>query len=127
MPLQRSEVLEHIWKQDDAWPTSVCRTFILQWANVLESKEVLKKANIAYPAVMMMVFVLYRNYVRLCVQKMPMQTDGWPGLDKSKQSCLDKELDLLQAKAVILNWIKDLRAQPEVGNIHNVYSLYSFK
>lgn len=39
-PLQRSAVLEHIWKQDDIWPSPLCRTFILQWASVLESKEV---------------------------------------------------------------------------------------
>lgn len=40
LPLQRSAVLEHIWKQDDIWPTPLCRTFIWQWASVLESKEV---------------------------------------------------------------------------------------
>lgn len=36
--LQRSEVLEHIWKQDDIWPTPLCQGFILQWTTVLESK-----------------------------------------------------------------------------------------
>ena len=38
LPLQRSTVLENIWKLDDTWPTSLCRTFILQWASMLESK-----------------------------------------------------------------------------------------
>lgn len=44
-----------------------------------------------------------------------MQTDGWPEMDEGKLPDLINELDLLQAKNVILNWIKDLRAQPEVG------------
>ncbi|KAM3597600.1 uncharacterized protein V6R79_006698 [Siganus canaliculatus] len=80
---QKSSVLEHIWKQDDTWPTSLCRAFILQWASMLESKN------------------------------RPMQTDGWPEMDKGKQSHLRQEEELLYAKAVILTWIKDLRAQPE--------------
>nr|XP_020453407.1 butyrophilin subfamily 1 member A1-like [Monopterus albus] len=80
---QRSSVLEHIWNLEDTWPTSLCRAFILQWASVLESK------------------------------KRPMQTDGWPEMDEGKLPDLITEQDLLQAKAVILNWIKDLRAQPE--------------
>lgn len=46
-----------------------------------------------------------------------MQTDGWPEVDESKWPELNNEQDLLQAKTLILNWIKDLRAQPEVGNI----------
>lgn len=44
-----------------------------------------------------------------------MQTDGWPEVDEVKQFDLINEQDILQAKAVILNWVKDLRAQPEVG------------
>ncbi|XP_017283593.1 butyrophilin subfamily 3 member A3 [Kryptolebias marmoratus] len=80
---QRSEVLEHIWNQDDTWPTSLCRLFILQWASMLENKKSL------------------------------MQTDGWPETDEGKQPGLMTLQDLLQAKTVILNWIKDLRAQPE--------------
>lgn len=36
--LQRSEVLELIWNQDDTWPTFLCRLFILQWASMLENK-----------------------------------------------------------------------------------------
>ncbi|XP_036069218.1 tripartite motif-containing protein 6 isoform X2 [Oryzias melastigma] len=36
---QRSVVLEHIFNQDDTWPTSLCRIFTLQWANMLESKR----------------------------------------------------------------------------------------
>lgn len=38
--LQRSAVLEHIWKQDDVWPAPLCRTFLWQWASVLETREV---------------------------------------------------------------------------------------
>lgn len=49
----------------------------------------------------------------VCVQKRPMQTDGWPELDEAKQPDMTEQ-DLLQAKSVILTWIKDLRAQPEV-------------
>lgn len=56
-------------------------------------------------------------YFCLCVQKRPMQTDGWPEVDESKQPELHNEQDLLQAKNLILNWIKDLRAQPEVGDV----------
>lgn len=80
---QRSAVLEHIWGLDDIWPTSLCRAFIVQWAAMLESK------------------------------KRPMQTDGWPEMDEGKQPDLISEQDLMQAKNVILTWIKDLRAQPE--------------
>lgn len=46
-----------------------------------------------------------------------MQTDGWPEMDEVKHPDMINEQDLLEAKAVILNWIKDLRAQPEVGNV----------
>ena len=42
-----------------------------------------------------------------------MQTDGWPELNETKQPEMTEQ-DLLQAKSVILTWIKDLRAQPEV-------------
>lgn len=55
--------------------------------------------------------------VCVCVQKRPMQTDGWPEMDEVKHPDMINEQDLLEAKAVILNWIKDLRAQPEVGNV----------
>ncbi|AWP18715.1 putative butyrophilin subfamily 3 member A3-like isoform 2 [Scophthalmus maximus] len=80
---QRSEVLEHIWNQEDTWSTPLCRVFILQWASMLETK------------------------------KRPMQTDGWPEINEGKLPDQINEEDLLQAKNVILNWIKDLRAQPE--------------
>lgn len=45
----------------------------------------------------------------------PMQTDGWPEMNEGKQPSVTSEKDLQQAKAVILEWIKDIRAQPEVG------------
>ncbi|MEQ2183486.1 hypothetical protein GOODEAATRI_033164, partial [Goodea atripinnis] len=76
-------VLEHIWNQDDTWPSPLCRVFILQWASMLENKKKL------------------------------MQSDGWPEVDEGKQPDLINGQDLEQAKAVIVNWIKDLRAQPE--------------
>lgn len=44
-----------------------------------------------------------------------MQTDGWPGMDDGKQPDVSNENDLQQAKDAILDWIKDIRAQPEVG------------
>lgn len=44
-----------------------------------------------------------------------MQTDGWPEMDEGKHPDLINEQDIQQAKTMILNWIKDLRAQPEVG------------
>ncbi|XP_041832149.1 butyrophilin subfamily 3 member A3 [Melanotaenia boesemani] len=80
---QRSAVLEHIWNQDDIWSTSLCSSFILQWASMLESK------------------------------RRPMQTDGWPETNKGTQPDLINVNDLQQAKTEILNWVKDLRAQPE--------------
>ncbi|XP_056143225.1 butyrophilin subfamily 3 member A3 [Lampris incognitus] len=80
---QKSEVLENIWNLDDTWPTPVCRAFILEWASMLESK------------------------------KRPMQTDGWPENVEVKDQDLADEQDMHQAKMVILNWTKDLRAQPE--------------
>ncbi|XP_051571617.1 butyrophilin subfamily 3 member A3 isoform X2 [Myxocyprinus asiaticus] len=36
---QRSEVLEHISSSEDVWPTLTCRSFILEWASMLESKQ----------------------------------------------------------------------------------------
>ncbi|XP_037544847.1 butyrophilin subfamily 3 member A3 [Nematolebias whitei] len=80
---QRSEVLEHVWNQDDTWPTPLCQLFILQWASMLENKERL------------------------------MQTDGWPEMDEDKQPDMMTLHDLQQAKTAILNWVQDLRAQPE--------------
>lgn len=47
-----------------------------------------------------------------------MQTDGWPEMEEGKQPDLINEQDLMQAKNEILNWIKDLRAQPEVGRLN---------
>lgn len=55
-----------------------------------------------------------------------MQTDGWPEMDDVKHPDMINEQDLLQAKAVILNWIKDLRAQPEVRSINNIYCYPGF-
>uniref|UniRef100_A0A3Q3WGD2 B30.2/SPRY domain-containing protein n=1 Tax=Mola mola TaxID=94237 RepID=A0A3Q3WGD2_MOLML len=81
---QKSAVLEHIWKQDDTWPPSLCRAFILQWASILESK-----------------------------QKRPMQTDGWPKMEEFEQTAMLNTQDLLQARIAMLKWMKDLRAQPE--------------
>ncbi len=49
-----------------------------------------------------------------------MQTDGWPEVEEVKHPDMINEQDLLEAKTVILNWIKDLRAQPEVGS-SNIY------
>lgn len=50
-----------------------------------------------------------------------MQSDGWPEMNESEQHDLINAQDLLKAKTVILNWLKDLRAQPEVGSL-NMYS-----
>ncbi|XP_034045925.1 butyrophilin subfamily 1 member A1 [Thalassophryne amazonica] len=80
---QKSAVLVHICNHDDLWPTPLCKTFIQEWASVLESK------------------------------KRPMQTDGWPGVDDGNQPNMAQEQDMLQARTAFLNWIKDLRAQPE--------------
>lgn len=56
---------------------------------------------------------------KVCVypQKRPLQTDGWPEMDELKQGGRIDEQDAQQAKSVILNWIKDLRAQPEVADV----------
>lgn len=80
---QKSEVLEYIWNLEDTWPTPLCQAFILEWACMLESK------------------------------KRPMQTDGWPESTERSSQDLVSEQDLQEAKTVILNWTKDLRAQPE--------------
>lgn len=92
---QNTEVLEHIWSLEDTWPTPLCQDFILQWASMMESK------------------------------KRPMQTDGWPEKaeqkdqenqekqEKQEKELQDLEKDLEMAKAVLLTWVKDLRAQPE--------------
>ncbi|KAG9264539.1 butyrophilin subfamily 1 member A1 [Astyanax mexicanus] len=80
---QRSEVLENITSCEDVWPTLTCRAFILEWASMLESK------------------------------KRPMQTDGWPEKSDWKELSLTNEQDIESAKVLILNWLKDLRAQPE--------------
>ncbi|KAM6957013.1 butyrophilin subfamily 3 member A3 [Aplochiton taeniatus] len=74
---QKSDVLDNIVSLDDTWPTPLCRTFILEWASMLESK------------------------------KRSMQTDYRPEETKGE------EQDLEQAKIILLNWTKDLRAQPE--------------
>lgn len=109
--LQRSAVLEYIWKQDDIWPTPLCRTFIWQWASVLESKEV---HDIC---VLLLSFSPLLTKVCVFPKKRPLQTDGWPEMDELKQAGLTKEQDVQQAKSVIFNWIRDLRAQPEVADV----------
>ncbi|XP_029584046.1 butyrophilin subfamily 1 member A1 isoform X1 [Salmo trutta] len=81
---QRSEVLGNIWKLEDIWPTPLCRAFILEWASLLESK-----------------------------QKRPMQSDGWPEESELREQDLFSENDMENAKRTIINWTKDLRAQPE--------------
>ncbi|XP_029620596.1 butyrophilin subfamily 1 member A1 [Salmo trutta] len=35
---QRSNVLAHIWTNEDSWPPSVCRDCIVEWAAVLENR-----------------------------------------------------------------------------------------
>ncbi|KAL0993396.1 hypothetical protein UPYG_G00107280 [Umbra pygmaea] len=80
---QRSEVLEKIWNGEDTWSTSLCRAFILDWSSLLESK------------------------------KRPMQTDGWPEQSEVRKQELLDEQDMKRAKRTIVNWAKDLRAQPE--------------
>lgn len=37
-PLQRSNILAHIWTCEDVWPPHVCRDFIVDWAAVLERR-----------------------------------------------------------------------------------------
>ncbi|XP_075994862.1 butyrophilin subfamily 3 member A3 [Genypterus blacodes] len=80
---QRSAVLEYIWNLDDVWSTPQCRAFIREWASMLESK------------------------------KRPLQTDGWPEKHEGKQQDEVSEEEMHQAKMGIINWVKDLRAQPE--------------
>lgn len=46
-------------------------------------------------------------------RKRPMQTDGWPEMIESGEYDVYDEQHVQQAKAVILNWVKDLKAQPE--------------
>lgn len=53
-----------------------------------------------------------------------MQTDGWPETDEDKQPDLMTLHDLQLAKTAILNWVQDLRAQPEVDLL--MHSLSSF-
>lgn len=43
-----------------------------------------------------------------------MLTDSWPEVKEVKYPDMINEKVLLEAKTVIINWIKDLRAQPEV-------------
>ncbi|CAL8310220.1 unnamed protein product [Arctogadus glacialis] len=80
---QRSGVLEQVWNQEDVWPVISCKAFILEWAFMLESK------------------------------KSSVQSDGWPEMPQLSKEDLYDEEGLLQAKTVITNWTKDLRAQPE--------------
>ncbi|XP_057672937.1 E3 ubiquitin-protein ligase TRIM58 isoform X3 [Corythoichthys intestinalis] len=80
---QSSSVLEHICNQDEIWPTSLCWVFILEWASMLERK------------------------------KRPMQTDGWPETNGKKTCDLVDQQDVHKAKLSLLEWIKELRAQPE--------------
>ncbi|XP_066561001.1 erythroid membrane-associated protein isoform X2 [Amia ocellicauda] len=35
---QSSDILRHIWMNEDIWSPEECRTFILEWATVIESK-----------------------------------------------------------------------------------------
>lgn len=46
-------------------------------------------------------------------KKKLMQSDGWPELQETSEFDLYDEQHVQQAKAVILNWVKDVKAQPE--------------
>lgn len=46
-------------------------------------------------------------------KKNVMQSDGWPEVDEAMEFDLYDEQHVQQAKAVILNWVKDIKAQPE--------------
>ena len=48
------------------------------------------------------------------LQKSSMQSDGWPEMPQLSEDDLYNEEGLLEAKTIITNWTKDLRAQPEV-------------
>ncbi|CAL8289326.1 unnamed protein product [Boreogadus saida] len=80
---QRAGVLEQVWNQEDVWPVISCKAFILEWAFMLESK------------------------------KSSLQSDGWPEMPGLSKEDLYDEEGLQQAKTIITNWTKDLRAQPE--------------
>ncbi|XP_019723921.1 E3 ubiquitin-protein ligase TRIM69 isoform X1 [Hippocampus comes] len=80
---QSASVLEHIWNKDETWPTPLCWVFILEWASMFGRK------------------------------KRPMQTDGWPETDGDEKCDLTNQQDMQRAKLDLLEWMKDLKAQPE--------------
>ena len=52
------------------------------------------------------------------LQKSSLQSDGWPEMPRLSKEDLYDEEGLQQAKTIITNWTKDLRAQPEVSRPH---------
>lgn len=81
LSLQRSAVLEHIWNQDDTWPTSLCRAFILQWASILESKVHIWKTNDQEIAPVCVGFNDFNVWMFVSAEEAPadwwMARDGW--------------------------------------------------
>ncbi|CAL1588921.1 unnamed protein product [Knipowitschia caucasica] len=53
------------------------------------------------------------EWATILEQKKRMQSDGWPEMNDTSEYDLYNEQNVQQAKAVILNWVKDLKAQPE--------------
>lgn len=105
-------------KREKNEPLDEDQLFIVELARdlsrVCQRSEVLEyiwNLDNIWPASLCTHFILEWAYM-LESKKRPMQTDGWPEME-GKHPDLINEQDVQQAKAVILDWVKDLRAQPE--------------
>ncbi|XP_013862341.1 butyrophilin subfamily 3 member A3 isoform X2 [Austrofundulus limnaeus] len=105
-------------KQEKKEPLDEDQLFVVELARdlsrVCQRSEVLEliwNQDDTWPTFLCRLFIL--QWASMLENKRLMQTDGWPETDEDKQPDLMTLQDLQQAKAVIFNWIKDLRAQPE--------------
>ncbi|KAJ7989393.1 hypothetical protein DPEC_G00304080 [Dallia pectoralis] len=64
-----------------------------------------------WPVPLCQAFIL--DWASILESKRPMQTDGWPENSEVAEKHLFTEQDLKDARRIIVNWTKDLRAQPE--------------
>uniref|UniRef100_A0A3P8WY85 Zgc:194990 n=1 Tax=Cynoglossus semilaevis TaxID=244447 RepID=A0A3P8WY85_CYNSE len=81
---QRSNILAHIWTNEDIWPASMCRDFIMEWAAVIEKRVQYNKPEKKD----------WKGHL-LCI----LETGG--------------EHDMGPPKRVIMDWAREIKSRPE--------------
>ncbi|XP_008312936.1 E3 ubiquitin-protein ligase TRIM21 isoform X2 [Cynoglossus semilaevis] len=90
---QRSNILAHIWTNEDIWPASMCRDFIMEWAAVIEKR-------------------VQPRIITSGLQYNKPEKKDWKG----HLLCILEtggEHDMGPPKRVIMDWAREIKSRPE--------------